>query len=210
MWIYLVSDRSSNFERKYTLYTESRHIQSTLQTWKLRHLMEASQSLQSQRYLKIHGTASRSMLWSPMSVYRRRSALDLGDWYNLWFLIMDDYGISTHTEIFINIYWLFIFHIKWSQLIYIYIYDFPSELRNSLAGTLSGGQKRRLSAAIALIGGSQVAARSAVRVRSSCGATVGLAVFFQPYFGDAFWLEFWVWLERRQLFCPKSTSCFIM
>ena len=28
--------------------------------------------------------------------------------------------------------------------------------RNSLAGTLSGGQKRRLSAAIALIGGSQV------------------------------------------------------
>jgi len=28
--------------------------------------------------------------------------------------------------------------------------------RHALAGTLSGGQKRRLSAAIALIGGSQV------------------------------------------------------
>ena len=32
----------------------------------------------------------------------------------------------------------------------------PCYPRNSLAGTLSGGQKRRLSAAIALIGGSQV------------------------------------------------------
>ena len=40
--------------------------------------------------------------------------------------------------------------------------------RHALAGTLSGGQKRRLSAAIALIGGSQVVPKAAegVELRS--------------------------------------------